>query len=265
ADYSLAAPADAMPAARAAAQRAIQLDPALAEAWNSLAFIRSLYDWEWPEAEALYRRSIELNPGYATAHFWYSVDYLALIGRHDEAMQSIDRALELDPLSVAIRDGKGALYLFRRDFDAAVAYFSELTRITPEHHRPWSSLGRALERQGHHARALECLNQARSLGGDFPNVISAIGQVHAAAGNVDEARAMLGVLHSMAGERFVHSSGFALIHMELGETDQALTWLEAGCDRRELALGSLRVHPVYDALRGEARFQQVLRRMWSDL
>jgi hypothetical protein len=76
---------------------------------------------------------------------------------------------------------------------------------------------------------------------------------------------MLAVLHRLADQRFAHSSGFALIHMALGETDEALKWLETGCDRRELPMASLRVHPVFDALRGEDRFQRVLRRIWPDL
>ena len=265
ADYSLTPPADAMPAARAAARRAIELDPGLAEAWTSLAFIRSLYDWEWPEAEDLYRRSIELNPGYATAHFWYAVDYLAMLGRHEEAMESMNRALELDPLSMAIRTGKGSLYIFRGEYDSALEYFTEMIASTPEHHRPWSSLGRVWERKGCYDRALECLERARTLSGDVPNVVSAIGQVQAVAGRHGESREMLGVLHRLAGERTVHSTGFALIHMALGETEEALKWLETGCDRRELALCSLRVHPLYDSLRGEDRFQQVLRRIWRDL
>ena len=265
ADYSLAASADTMPAARAAAQRAIELDPGLAEAWTSLASIRSLYDWEWQEAEGLFTRSIELNPGYATTHFWYGVDYLALLGRHDEAMESVNRALELDPLSIAIRTGKGSLYIFRREFDSALEYFTQMTKDTPEHHRPWSSLGRVWERKGCYDRAIECLEHSRSIGGDLPNVVSAIGQVHGAAGRGDEARATLAMLHRLAGESFAHSLGFAMIHMELGETDEALKWLEAGCDRRELSLSSLRVHPIFDALRGEDRFQRVLRRIWRDL
>jgi serine/threonine-protein kinase len=264
ADFNLMSPMEAMPKARAAAQRAIELEPGLAEAWTSLAFIRSLYDWEWKEAGELYRRAIELNPGYATAHFWYAVDYLAMLGRHDEAMVSMNRAIELDPLTTALRHGKGSLYTFRGEYDTAVEYFLDLVERYPENHRPWSALGRAWERKGRYDNAIECLEKARANGGDLPNVVSALGQVHAAAGHVDEARQMLAKLHALTAERVVHSSGFAMIHMALGETEKALDWLESGCDRHELSLCSLRVHPLYDSLRGEPRFQAIVRRMWGD-
>jgi serine/threonine-protein kinase len=265
ADYSVTTPADVMPQARAAAERALALDPQLAEAWTSLAFIRSMYEWDWAAAGDLYRRAIALNPGYVTARFWYAVDYLAMLGRHEEAMESMNRVLQLDPLSITLLVAKGSLYTFHREFDAAVEYFSEMARQHPEHHRPWSSLGRAWERKGEYRRAVECLQRARSIGGDLPYVVAALGQAQAAAGDEASARAMLAELERLRGERFVQSTGFALIHMSLGETDRALAWIEEGCERRELALCSLRVHPIYDALRGEARFERVLRRIWSDL
>lgn len=265
ADYSLAAPDEVMPSARAAAQHALQLNPELAEAWTSLALIRSLYDREWKEAGDFYRHAIELNPGYATAHFWYAVDYLAILGRHDEAMESINRALQLDPLSIPIQDCKGLLYIFRRDFDSAIDYYTQLTTHRPEDHRPWSSLGRAWERKNRYDRALECLERARVLGGDLPHVLAAIGQVHAYAGRPDEARAMLVDLETVRPERPVHSSGCALIRMSLGEYDRALDWLEIGCERRELPLCSIGVHPIFDPLRGEPRFQRVIQRVWPDV
>ena len=105
-DYGLVSPSVGMPKAKAAAVRAIELDPALAEAYASLALIRSLYDWEWQEARGLYQRAIELNPGYATAHHWLGIDWFALTGRFAEARAEIEIALQLDPLSSIIREGQ---------------------------------------------------------------------------------------------------------------------------------------------------------------
>lgn len=263
ADFSFAAPGEAMPKAREAALRAIELNPELAEAWNSLAFIRSLYDWEWGEAEQLYRRSIELNPGYATAHFWYAIDYLALVGRFDEAAAEMERALQLDPLAPSILDGRGTLFKFRRDFGRAVEYYLQFTRTHPDYFRAWSALGRAWALAGEFPRAVAALERARELGGEVPNILGALGQVHACAGCTDRSRSVLARLHELAAARPVYSGAFALIHMALGETGQALDWLERGCENRELPLSSLRVHPVYDPLRGEARFQAILRRIWG--
>src|SRR5258706_12604103 len=111
-------------------------------------------------------------------------------------------------------------------------------------------------------RAMEALVHGRTLADDIHNILSAMGQVRALAGRQAEARALLACLHDLAAKHYVHSPGFALIHMALGETEQALDWLEAGCANREMAMSSLKSHPVYDPLRGEPRFQQLLRKIW---
>ena len=106
AEYGLMSPESSVPPARSAARRALEIDPGLAEAHASLGLIRSIYDWDWVEAERHYQRAFDLNPGYATAHHWYSVDYLTLLGRFEEAFEEIDLAERLDPLSPIIREGK---------------------------------------------------------------------------------------------------------------------------------------------------------------
>ena len=106
ADYGLVNSGDIMPAAKSAARKALEIDPTLAEAHTSLGLIRSIYDWEWADAETHYRRAMELNPGYATTHHWFAVDYLGTLGRADEAMVEIELAQQLDPLPPIIQQGR---------------------------------------------------------------------------------------------------------------------------------------------------------------
>src|SRR5262249_53011778 len=120
AEYGMVAPGEIMPAARSAADKALEIDPTLAEAQASLCLIRSSYCWEWSEAEEHYQRAIDLNPGYATAHHWFAVDFLAMLGRIEEAFIEIDIAQQLDPLSPMIREGKGFLLMLSRRYDEAL-------------------------------------------------------------------------------------------------------------------------------------------------
>ena len=127
ADYGLMNPAEAVPKARAAAERALKLDPQSAEANVSLAFVRSLFEWRWEEAEALYRTAIAVNPGYSRARHWYGLDYLALLGRCPEAVAEVRMAHDLDPLSMIIREGLGYMQVICGDYPAALAVYRELT------------------------------------------------------------------------------------------------------------------------------------------
>jgi serine/threonine-protein kinase len=260
-DYALMSSSEAMPKARAAARRALELAPDLAEAWTSLAYIRSMYDWEWVEAGHCYRRAVELNPGYATAHFWLGIDYYALLGRHDLASASLEKALELDPLSLTLQAGKATLYVLCRDYEAAIQSSRDLVESAPSYYRGWTGLGRAYIQLARYDLAIEALERGHSLAGDVPNILAALGQAHALAGRPDEARKLLARLEQIAAGQFAPCTSFALIHSALGETGRALACVEASCDRREMSLAAAAVHPVYDPLRSEPRFQQVLRRM----
>jgi serine/threonine-protein kinase len=261
ADFAILCTREAIPKAREAARRALELDPDLAEAWTSLAFIRSLFDWEWVEAELMYRRAIELNPSYATARHWLGVDFLAILGRLDEALVSVEEALRLDPLSFAIHDAKGIVLVLQRDYAAAADHYRSLANAAPDRFRAWSGLGRASIHYGRFDDAIHAFERALSLGGDVPNVLSAAAQAYAFAGRGGEARRMLARLNEATVTSFVPSPCMAMAHMAVGEVEEALRWLEHGCEEREVSLAPLRIHPAYDALRTEPRFQAILRRM----
>lgn len=261
ADYSLLAPSEALPKAKAAATAALELDPGLAEAYPSLATIRSLYDWEWAEGESLYRQGIALNPGYATAHHWFGSDLLALLGRFDEAVAELDLALDLDPLSSITHDSRALVSIHRRDYDEAIRYAQRVLDFDPSFYKAYTTLGRAYSLLGNYSEALAMLEKGRVLAGDLNSIDAAVGEILARSGNPEAARAVLARLTDRATARYVPLTCFAIVHLGLGEREQALSCLERGCDRRDMPLVSLNIHPIYDDLRAEPRFDALLRRM----
>jgi len=254
-------PNEAMPRAKAAALRAIELDPTLAEAHTSLGSITGLHEWRWAEAERHYRRAIELNPGYVMAHHWYASDFLMLLGRFDEAFREMDIAVRLDPLSAALNENVAHLLLIARRYDEALEKQLELQELDPYYYKCYTGMGRIYIQQGLYPQAIEMLLKGRSLAGDVPFILGALGQAYALDGREPEARATLARLDELACERYVPSSTFAVVHCGLGERDRALDWLERGCRRAEVTLPALGVHPVYDPLRGDPRFTAILKQM----
>jgi serine/threonine protein kinase/tetratricopeptide (TPR) repeat protein len=258
ADYGLMHPREAMPRARSAALKALDLDPRSAEAHTSYALIRSEYDRQWEEAEAFYRRALELNPSYATAHHWFAIDYLGMQGRFDEAHREIDAARQLDPLSMIIREGKPFLLMLERRYDEAIDLCRDLAALDPTYYKFFTAMGRIYTQKGNYVEAVAMLQKGRAMAGDLPNILGALGQTYAFAGERAEARRLLEGLSEQSTRKYVPSTCFALIHAGLGENDQALGWLEKGAERRELSLSALKVHPAYDSLRHEPRFTALL-------
>ncbi len=261
AEYGFARASVVMPQAKAAATRALAIDPTLGEAYCSLAILLGVYEWNWGVAETHYRRALELNPGYATAHHFLADDCLAVVGRLEEALEEIDIARQLDPLSSIISEGRGFVLMLQRRYDEAERHYRALSQADPGFFKAHTSLGRTLLQMGRYPEAIECLNRGRALSGDVPSILGAIGQAYGLSGRADEARQHLGELTAMANNRYVPSSTFALIHTGLGENEQALEWLEKGVEQREMPMISLGYHPAYDSLRGEPRFARLLQRI----
>ncbi len=261
ADYGLMSPAEAFPKARAAAERALELDPQSAEANVSLAFVRSLFEWRWEEAEVLYRTAIAVNPGYSRARHWFGLDYLSLLGRNQDALAEVRAAYDLDPLSMIIREGVGYMHMMCRDYPRAVAVYRELTDMAPDFYKGHSSLGRVLALMGRYDLAIESFERARRLGGEVPSILAALGEVLARAGRVEEAHGLLHELTALSQTRWVPASCFAILHLGLGDYPTVLTYLEAATDQREVPVTALKVHPIYDPLLSEPRFQRLLQRI----
>ncbi|MGH9628595.1 MAG: tetratricopeptide repeat protein, partial [Bryobacteraceae bacterium] len=250
--------------ARSAAFRALQINPQLAEAEASLGLIRSLHDWEWMEAEKHFRRSMDLNPGYASAAHWFALDHLALLGRFEEAADIIDGACHLDPLSPILREGRGYVAMLAGHYGKALEHFREVVEMDQYFYKGYTSMGRLYIQKKMYPEAIAKLEKGRSLAGDIPTLLAALGQAHGLAGNEMEARRLLARLAEISEQRYVPSTCFAIVQIGLGENAKALDYLETGCAQHELPMAALKVHPVYDSLRSERRFTGLITRIGLD-
>lgn len=261
ASYSMGAPRGTLVASREAAQKALALDPTLAEAITCVAFVRVVHDWEWQEAGRLYRQAIALNPSYATAHHWYGSDYLAMLGRLEEAIAELETAISLDPLSSIILDSRAFLSLVSGRYDDALRRYTDLLQHDPWFYKAWSALGRLYTQVGKYAEAIEMFQKARALAGDFPKILGALGQTYGLAGQADKAQEVMRTLETISKAQYVGCSTFALVHLGLGEREAALQRLETAAEEREEAVLWLKIHPAWDTLRSEPRFQAILERI----
>jgi TolB-like protein/Tfp pilus assembly protein PilF len=257
-EYGIAAPNDAMPRARAAAMKALELDPEQAEAHATLGLVLRQYDWERDDAERELRRAIELRPGYATAHQWLA-ELLAELGRADEAWREIQRAQELDPLSLTIATDLGWLSYYQRDYETAVQYLRAALALDPDFGQAHLALGLTYLRTGDLDDAIEIFEGVNRLSNDSPPTLAALGHAYAVAGRRQDALAVLEKLQAISRRRFVPSYYLAGIYFGLGDHDGAFEWLNRACDERCSMLGTLKVDPVFDPLRDDPRFAALLR------
>jgi tetratricopeptide (TPR) repeat protein len=257
--YAAFSATDALPRAKAAARRALEIDGALAEAHASLASILTA-DWDWLAAEKAYKRSIKLNPHYATVRQWYAF-YLTAMGRLEEALAEAQHAHELDPLSVIINRDLGMVYYYARQPDRAIEQYRKSLELDPSFALAHQSLGRAYLLKGMHAEALAAMQKAVSLGGDSVAMSSALAHVHAVSGRHNEARKILNELLERSQRSFVSPTNIAVIYAGLDERESAFAWLEKAFGERNVGLFTLKVHPVFDGLRSDPRYRDLLRRM----
>ncbi|HET7452685.1 MAG TPA: protein kinase, partial [Thermoanaerobaculia bacterium] len=236
-------PAQAFPRAKAAALRALELDPRLADAHASLGYVRRLFDWDWPGAEASFREAVRLNPSHATGHRWYG-QFLSGLGRHSEAIAEATRALELDPLSLIIHTAVGDVYFYARRYAEAIAYYRKGLQMDPEFHAGHSDLARALEFAGEADEAIREYEAAIRLTGNAAGDPSiGLANAYAVAGRRADAIGVLETLQKLPPERYVSPWGLASIYARLGENDTALDWLERAYDEHDSTLVWLKVHP----------------------
>jgi serine/threonine-protein kinase len=252
-------PREAMPKARAAALKALEIDDTLAEAHASLALVKVFFDWDWAGAEAEYRRAIALNPGYASAHHWYGW-YLALMGRLDQATGEMNRAQELDPLSLEITADLGLSFFFARQYDRAIEQFRKALEL--DQHFIWAQffIGWAAEQQGRIDSAIEEYKRAAQVE-DALLIKAALGHAYAVGGRTDEARAVLGEFERLAETKHVSPYDFAIIHTALNEPQEAFEYLERAFEDRSEALVWLKVDPRLDPLRTTPQFIDLMRRV----
>jgi TolB-like protein/Tfp pilus assembly protein PilF len=250
-------PNDGMPKAVSAANRALQIDPMLAEAHTSLGHARLWYEWNWPAAEQSFRRALDLNPAYAPARQWYSA-YLQTIDRSDEALQELGRALELDPLSLVIRTALQATLYLERQYEKAVDESKKTLELDSTFVLTYFNLGRAHTQMKMHRQAVAELKRAYELSEQSPPMIMQLGYAYAMAGKKAEAEKMLAALGRLARKRYVPSFYAAAIYAGLRDEENALEWLRKAHDERCDYLVHLPKEPAADPIREAPGFAQLV-------
>ncbi|HYO62599.1 MAG TPA: protein kinase [Pyrinomonadaceae bacterium] len=259
-DYGVVPPHTAMPEARRAAARAIELDNTLAEAHTSLAFVKMAYEWDWAGAEQEFRSAIKLNPNYATAHQWYA-SCLVQMGRFDEALAEIQRAQELDPLSLIINANRGLYLYYAKQYDAAFEQVKKTLEVDRTFGVAHLYLGYLnLQRQGAEA-AIGEFQEAITYKRDGPEVQAALGHAYAVAGQTARAREQLERLRGPQQGHYVSPYFVAIVYAGLGERESALEWLQKAYEDRHPGMVLMKVDPRFDPLRPDPRFQELLRRV----
>ena len=261
ADYDWLTPTDASSRAKAAATRALEIDDTLAEGHASLADIRRFYDWDWPGAEREYRRAIELNPNYVTAHQWYG-EFLSAMGRHDEAVREMKRAEELDPVSVVVKNASGWILLFARQYDEAIAACQKVIEMDPDYGEVYSQLRRAYEQKGMYSEAFAADEKFRM----FKTKVDRRSNQLSNPATISSAKSYWQKMLELARQDVkdnVEASRFRMveIYAQLGEKDRAIEWLTKLCADHHFWMPFLKVHAHLDPLRSDPRFNDLLRRI----
>jgi tetratricopeptide (TPR) repeat protein len=256
--YSTQPQTELMSKARAAALRALEIDETLPEAHTALALIVQNYDWDWQTSEKEFRRAIELNPNYATAHHWYA-EHLMWRGRFDMALQESERARQLDPLSLIIASDNGAILLFSRQYDRAIEKWQSVREMDPDFLRARLIVAAYVEK-GRFAEAMADNENLRPKI-SAPSYWSWRAYIQGRAGQSADARRALQELLKIDHSKPVDPIVIAQAYVGLGDKDQAIAWLEKACEQHSNELTSLKVNPAYDSLRSDSRFQDLLRRV----
>ncbi len=261
--WAVASPKESFPKARAAAEQALKLDNMLAEAHASLGQALFAYDLNLIEADRAFRRAIELNPNYATAHHWYAMGVLTPLGRFDDAIAESRRALELDPLSMIINADVGTVLFNARRYDQAIEQYRKTLEMEPSFYYAHWELGQALEMKGMINEAMAEYEKAVRLNDD-PLPLGLLAHLYAKIGKRDQALEILVRLRAISTQRYVAPYTFALIHLGLGEKDQALQFLERDYEDRDgYNIALVKVDPFLDPLRGDPRFEALVRKVFA--
>jgi TolB-like protein/DNA-binding winged helix-turn-helix (wHTH) protein/Flp pilus assembly protein TadD len=254
--YAVMTPKEALPKAKAAAIKALELDSALGEAHNSFAFCLDGFDWDFDSAGKEFLRAIELNPGYATAHHWYAW-HLSLLGRYDEAIAEMRKAENLDPLSLIINADFAELLVLAHSSDESIEQSRKTIEMDPNFALAHNQLAQAYLQKHMNDEAVAELQKAAQLSGGSPTVMANLARAYVASGKRGEAIRLLNGLKKRSNATYSRGSEIAVIYAALGDTDQAMNWLEKGFEER-FNPGVL-LRPGFDPLRADPRFQELVR------
>ena len=260
AGYDMLPKVDAMEKAREAANRALAIDSRLAEAHASLGWVIYSNDWNWEAAEKEFQRAIVLNPNYATAHVWYS-EYLSDLGRRDAALAEAQTAVALDPLSLVTNHHLARAHYFARRFDESIEVSKKVLEMEPNFSIAHIRLERAYAEKGLYTEAIKEFQEFGRLSGDTALATASIGNALARAGDASGAIRRLRELSRLSSRMSVSPACFVLVHLGLGDKDQAFSWLEKAYKERSDFFLHLKVDPLFDPIRPDPRYGVLLKRM----
>ena len=244
--------------AKDAINTALQIDETLAEAYNSLAYLKFRVEWDWKEAESNFKRAIELKPGYASTYEKYAL-YLAVLGRYDEALPLMYRAYELDPLSASVSTGIGRIYHFSHQFNKAIEQYNKTLEMNPDYVEAVFALGLSYSHSKKYDRGISILKKALELSNGRLIILSALATAYAKNGVREEALKIKDDLIQQQKEKYISPFYFALIDAPLGNIDAAIDSLYKSYDEHFGILVYLKASPFFENLKPEPRFNELLR------
>ena len=259
-NYGILPPSEVHGPARAAALRALELDPGSAEAHRALALMHWNFEFAWPEAEAEYRRAAELDPNSSLVHYWHGV-CLGIQGRFAESFLALALARELDPLALHVTSVIGWMHYHSRRYAESLPYYQQVLAADGQYLMGHWLLGEAYVELGEPELGAAALERALALSGRAARFLGYLGYAYARAGRRDDARRMLDELAARRAERYVPLYFPALVHAGLGETEAALDTLERAWEERDTMLRDLKVDPPWERLHGEPRYEALLARL----
>jgi TolB-like protein/Tfp pilus assembly protein PilF len=251
---------EAAPKAKAAAVRALEIDPSLAAAETSLATAKFNYDWDWAGAQEGFKKAIRLDPSYSTAYQRYSL-YLSAMGKFDDSFEQIKKARELEPLSISINTSIGWRLYLAREYDRSIAQLRDTLEMDPGSEWAHLNLGQAYEQKGQFGPAVEELEKALELSHASPLTLSALAHAEALSGNHPAANKRLTQLEELSKLQYVSPYYVAIVYLGLGKNETAMNWLEKAYADRSNGLVFLRVEPELDPLRTNPRFIALQNRL----
>src|SRR5947207_4712415 len=261
--YAVGPPGQSVPAAKAAARKALELDSTLAEAHSALGLTLALYDWDFAASAREFESAIEFNPNYATAHQWFGNSVLLITGDFDRAIAEGKRAVQLDPLSLVIIGDLGGDYLMARRYDEAIAEFQKALAMDARFYNARWQLGEALQLKGQLPEAIEEYKKTIKEE-ENPRMLALLANAYASTGQRDEALKLLAQLDQVAMRRYVGAYNYALMHVGLGEKDKAIDDLErAYRERSDPHIVNIKFDPMLDPLRGDPRFEALVQKIFG--
>jgi len=246
--------------AHLAANKALELDPTIAEGHAELGLLAFYYDWDWKQAEQEFRRAIELNPNYATAHQWYGY-YLAAMGRFQEALEEAAKAQQIDPLSLSINTTLAGRYRDLHQYAQAIDLSRRTLEMDPNFVPAHVALGATYEEQGMWPQAIGEYQKAVDLSRDNPIALASLGSAYGHSGDQSAARSVIARLQEVSKHHYVSAFDLACVFASVGDSDSAFHWLEKAYAERESQMAFLNITRRMDALRSDRRFADLLRRM----